>query len=192
MSEPMVRGSWLMGAVAFMGVHYPSDTNERLLGGLTKELRVAVGQLEPTQWCPRSHHVELMRAIASVHRDERRAFDDLIAYGQYVGTDAAHGSLRHFVRVVTPALLAKKLPVLWSNDHGDDGRLESDIAPIDEGRLPLKLIGATGYDHIGIATLGWVKGVMSELTGKAVTVRQAGWSLRSASPVELVSEVSWS
>jgi hypothetical protein len=192
MSEPMVRGNWAAAAVAFMGVHYSSDTNDRLLGGLPKDVRITVGQLEPSQWCPRSHHVELMKAIASAHRDERRAFEDLLAYGQYVGTEAAHGTLRNFVRVVTPKLFAKKLPVLWANDHGDDGRLESDIAPMDEGRLPLRLSGVAGYDHVGVAMLGWVKAMMSELSGKLVVVKQTGWSLRSASPTELVSEVTWS
>jgi hypothetical protein len=192
MNEPMVRGNWVTSAVAFMGVHYSSDTNERLLGALPKDVRVTVGQLEPSQWCPRSHHVELMKAIASAQREERRAFEDLLAYGQYVGTEAAHGPLRNFVRVITPRLFGKKLPALWTNDHGDDGRLESDIAPIEEGRLPFRLSGAVGYDHVGIAMLGWVKAVMTELSGKQVTVRQVGWSLRSASPADLVSEVTWS
>jgi hypothetical protein len=192
MTEYAVRGYWITGAIAFMGTHFSSETNDRLLSGLPKELRLALAGLDPVQWCPRAHHVELMNAIASVQRNEAGAYEDLLAYGQYVGSELANGALRPFMLIATLKLFAKKLPAIWTRDHQDDGKLESDIAQLDEARLPLRFTGIRGYDHVGVVTLGWVKGALGRFVRKGVQVKQTGWSLRQGGPNEMSCEVSWS
>ncbi len=192
MTEPLVRGYWITGAVGFMGVHYSPEMSERLLTGLPRGLRTSAAQLGPAEWCPRSLHVELLKAIASVHTSEARAYDDLLAYGQYVGSEAAHGPLKSFLLISTLKLFAKKLPILWARDHQEDGRLESDFAPIEEARLPLRLSGVRGYEHVGIAALGWIKGLMAPFDRKSLRVKQSGWSLAHGAPEEMTCEVAWS
>jgi hypothetical protein len=192
MTDELVRGYWISGAVAFMGARYSSETTERLLSGLSKEVRVTLTQVDPIQWYPRSHHIELMNAIASVQKSEQGVYEDLVAYGQHVGAELASGPLRPFMLVVTLKLFAKKLPMLWVRDHQDDGKLESDIAQLDEARLPLRLSGIQGYDHIGVATLGWIKGAMTRFNRKGLQLKQSGWSLRLRGPAEMACEVSWS
>ncbi len=192
MSEQSIRGHWVSAGVAFLGMHYPPDTSQRLLGDLSKELRLASAKLGPADWCPRSYHVELLRAIASVHSTEARAFEDLLAYGQYVGSEAANGPLKPFLLVCTLKLFARKLPSLWLRDHRDDGRLDSDIAQLEEARLGLQLSGIRGYDHVGVATLGWVKGALAKYQRRPILVKQSGWSLKQAAPAEMSCEVSWS
>ncbi|HWZ93314.1 MAG TPA: hypothetical protein VNW92_30850 [Polyangiaceae bacterium] len=192
MTNYAVRGYWLSGAVRFMKVHYPADTNERLLASLPKGVRASFALLEPMQWCPRSHHVELLRAIASVRTDEALAREDLMAYGQYLGNEMANGSLRSFLLIARLKLFARKLPELWARDHQDDAKLESDIAQLqEESRLPLRLSGIEGYDHVGIVTLGWVKGMLAGLGRRVVDVKQSGWSLKLPAPSEMTGEVRW-
>ena len=87
MSEQMVRGYWANGALSFIDNHYSASTSERLIGGLPRELRESVAQLGPAEWCPQSQHVELLNVIASVHDEEARAFEDLMEYGHYVGSE---------------------------------------------------------------------------------------------------------
>jgi hypothetical protein len=136
--------------------------------------------------------VALLRAIASASTDEHRVFDDLMAYGQFIATEAINGALRPLMAMSTPKMFAKRLPDLWAMDHRGDGQLESDFAQLDEGRLPLRLTGIRGYDHVGIAQLGWVKAALSGLLGRPPQVKQTGWSLRNVAPSELVCEVTWS
>jgi len=192
MSEQMVRGYWANGALSFIDNHYSSSTSERLISGLPRELRESVAQLGPAEWCPRNQHVELLSVIASVHNDEARAFEDLMTYGQYVGAEVTAGPLRQFMLVVTLKLFAKKLPQLWDRDHLACGTLETDIAMLDDGRLPLRLSGIQGYDHVGPAMLGWVKVALQKFVGKTVYVKQTGWSLDQPSPREIQCEVRWS
>jgi hypothetical protein len=132
-----------------------------------------------------------MRAIAALHTSDVRAYEDLIAYGQHVGSELAHGSLRPFFLISSLKLFARKLPALWSRDHQDDGRLESDFAQLEEARLPVRLSGLRGYDHVGIAALGWIKGLMTGFNKKALRVKQSGWSLANGAPDEMMCEVAW-
>lgn len=192
MMDQQVRGYWITGAVAFMGVHYSLEQNERLLATLPKELRLSFNRLGPAEWCPRSYHVDLLRAIASAHRDEAGSYRDLLTYGEYVGAEAANGALKQFMLAATLKLFSKKLPNLWLRDHGLDGRLESDIAQLDDSRLGLQLSGIRGYDHVGIATLGWIKGALGRFTRKNIQIKQTGWSLGQSAPNEMSCEVTWS
>jgi hypothetical protein len=192
MSEQRVRAYWITGAVAFLGVHYSLDVNDHLLAGLPRELRLSLNRLGPAEWCPRSHHVELLKAIASAHRDEAGAYQDLLTYGEYVGAEIASGALKQFISIAGLKLFAKKLPNLWLRDHQLDGRLDSDIAQLEESRFGLQLNGVRGYDHVGIATLGWIKGVLSRYTRRTIQVKQTGWSLAQPAPNTISGEVSWS
>jgi hypothetical protein len=192
MTEDEVRGHWLNGALEFAEIHYPADVARRLVDGLPREVKQSAGRTEPAAWCPRAHHVELLRAIASASRDEGRVFDDLLAYGQFVGKKTVDGALKPFMAIVSPKLFARKLPELWARDHRGESKLESEFTQLDEGRLPIRFTGIRGYDHVGVAALGWIKTAVGSLVGKTPQVRQTGWSLRHTSPSEMVCEVSWS
>jgi hypothetical protein len=192
MSEHSVRGYWLTGGVKFLRTHYAAETNERLLGSLPKALRALVLDIQPVQWYPRVHHVDLLNAIVSAHRDEGSAYQSLSAYGQLVATDASRTTLRPLMGILTPQLLARKLPDLWASDHQSDGSLEVDIAEVADARLAFKLSQLHGYAHVGVVTLGWIKGLVSALGVRDVTLKQVGWSLAQTAPDELTGEVRWS
>jgi hypothetical protein len=151
-----------------------------------------LSEIQPVHWYPRAFHVEVMSSLVSAQRDESSALESLLAYGQLVATDLAHGSLRPLVQILSPKLLAKKLPHFWEADHQADGTLETDIAQVDDGRLPLRLMGLQGYQHVGIAALGWIKGFLLALGRREVSVKQSGWSLGKAAPSDMACEVRWS
>ena len=192
MSEHMVRGYWLIGGIKFLRTHYSAETNERLLGALPKALRALVLDIQPVEWYSRIHHVDLLNAIVSVHRDDASAYQSLSAYGELVASDACKGTLRPLMGILTPKLLARKLPDLWLSDHQSDGSLDVDIARVDDARLGLKLSNLQGYAHVGVVTLGWIKGLVGALGARDIALKQAGWSLTQAAPDELTGEVSWS
>lgn len=187
-----VRGHWLTSGVKFLRSHYSVDTNELLLASLPKAFHSTLSDLYPIEWCERERHVELLKVIAAAHRDETAAYESLLACGQATAGDLANGPLRPLIKILNPKLLAKKLPNLWSNDHQDDGRLETDISQVDDGRLPLRLLAGHGYDHVSIATLGWVKGLLGALGCKNVKLQQTGWRLAQPAPSEITCEVRWS
>jgi hypothetical protein len=96
------------------------------------------------------------------------------------------------IPILTVKLLARKLPKLWATEHQNDGSLEVDIAHVDEQRLDLRLVDLHDYAHVGVVTLGWIKGLLAALGGRDVVMKQMGWSLGHAAPRELMGEVRWS
>jgi hypothetical protein len=174
-----------------LSTRYSPEINERLLGSLSRAFRATVADIQPVQWYGRAHHVDLLKAVVSAHRDETSAYESLLAYGQLVASDLASGLLQPVIPILTPRLLAKKLPQLWTCEHRDDGMLEIDTAHIDEAKLSLRL-KAQDYQHVGVVTLGWVKGLLLSLGCREVMVKQTGWSLSNPTPSELACEVHWS
>jgi hypothetical protein len=192
MIHQVVRGCWLTSGVKFLRTHYPPETNERLLGSLPKALRGLLLEIQPVQWYARTHHIDLMNAIVSAHRDEASAYQSLTAYGQLVASDACKGPLRPLIPILTPKLLARKLPKLWAIEHQEDGALDVDISHVDDGRLALTLAKLDDYPHVGVVALGWIKGFLTALGGRDLIVKQTGWSLAQTAPSELTGEVRWS
>jgi hypothetical protein len=192
MTDETVRAYWISGAPGFLTTRFPEDVAQKLRESLPAETRRSLTELEPVQWCSRSHHVEIMRAIASVKKAEPEAYQDLLGYGEYVSRVRLEGAWRHLMPILTLKLFAKNLPAIWARDHQDGSQLEVDLAPIEEGRLHFTILGARDYDHIGVVTLGWVKQLVSQLTRRSVQAKQQGWSLRAPSPQEIHCEVSWS
>jgi hypothetical protein len=192
MSDQRVRGYWLTGGVKFLRTRYAPDVNERLLGGLSKGLRAQLAEIQPVQWYARAHHVDILNAVVSAHRDESSAYESLLAYGQSVASDLVSGPWRPLFHILTPKLLAKKLPNIWVSDHQDDGGLETDIAQVEDGQLPLRFVALQGYEHGAIATLGWIKGLLTSLGRHEVTVTQPGWKLGQPPQREILCEVRWS
>jgi hypothetical protein len=191
MTDEKVRGYWLGGAPEFVRIHFPADQGRRLLEGLPQELKLSIDRVEPAAWYPRAHHVALLRALGSMAKEEDRVFEDLLNYGQFVATRAFAGELKPFMAIVSPRLFVKKLPDLWARDHRGESKLEGDFAKLEEARLPLKLSGIRGYDHVGVVTLGWIKTAIGTLVGRTPRVKQAGWSVRHSAPSEMLCEVSW-
>lgn len=191
MMEQQVRAYWIRGALDFLKVHHSAES-ERLLENLPGEIRQAMVESHPAEWCPRSYHVELMNAIVAAEDNPLGAYDALLAYGQHVASDVLGGSLRPLMQIVDVKLFARKLPDMWARDHQDESRLESDISQVEDARVPLRFLGLRGYNHSGIAMLGWIKSGITQLTRRAVHVKQAGWSLSQPAPNELTCEVSWS
>jgi hypothetical protein len=192
MTEQLVRGSWLIGSLKFLRNRYSPETNEHLLGSLPKPLKTLLPELEPVAWYARDHHVSLLKALVSAHRDEAQAYQSLLDCGQSVAADMSNGPLRPLIQILTPKLFARKLPAFWASNHGADGKLEADIASLDESRLRLRLLAIQGYDHIGVVTLGWIKGLLMSLGRTSVVVEQSGWKLGQTAPSEMTCEVHWS
>ena len=64
MTAPMIRGYCVLKAVAFMESHYSRDKSTRLKEQLSANLRAVLPGIKPGDWVPRSHYVEIVKAIA--------------------------------------------------------------------------------------------------------------------------------
>ena len=55
----------------------------------------------------------------------------------------------------------------------------------------MRLIGADGFDHIGVAGIGFLTFGLKTMGKRDVQVTQTGWSLATPAPHEVIYDVRW-
>jgi hypothetical protein len=194
MSQPMTRGHVIMHTATFLqqsaSMKAPGVEAETSL-----ELRTELEGMTAATFYPRRLHTELLSMLATARGTAGTGNDP--GYTNILRCGAALLSPENqfsvlLMKVLTPDLFIKKLPRFWQRDHGTSGRC--DVQNLDSAahRAHVRLTDVAGYQHIGIFWLGWLSGMLRELTGTAPDVRQTGWSRDATGPNEIVYEVNWS
>ena len=192
MTEPTLRGYTIRQTVAFLESDYfDLAIRRRILDGLPPTVRAGLPSIKPAEWYPREYVMSMLRGIAAVKNDEVGSYNDLVAYGRFVAAEATNTFLKLFMKMLTPKLFAKKIPEIWERDHKGSGRFEVDVKKADEGRLDMRLIGADGFDHIGVAAIGFITFGLNNMGKQNIRVKQTGWSLATPSPHEVIYEALW-
>lgn len=193
MTTPTLRGYMVHQAVAFIeSGYFEPDVGRRIMDSLPKEVALGLPNVKHAEWYPREYLMEIMKGIARVKNNDAGAYQDLVAYGSYVATEATNTFLKLLLKMLTPTLFAKKVPDFWQRDHRGSGHFEADVQNAGEGLIRMRLLGAGGFDHVGITAIGFITCGLKTMGKKDVQVTQRGWSLATPSPDEISYEVRWS
>jgi len=189
--EPMIRGYSVKQQLNFLQTQYEPGVAERLFSQIPGGVRDGVSNIKPAEWYPRQYSVEILRAIAS-HRgkDETAVQGDLVRCGTFIATEATNTFLKILMKMLTPAIFAKKIPEFWQRDQ-KGGHFEVDTSNAKDGHLTLKLCDVEGFDHIGVLSMGWISFGLKSLGKNDVVVAQHGWSLGSPGPKTISYDVKW-
>ncbi|MBZ0232589.1 MAG: hypothetical protein K8M05_09695 [Deltaproteobacteria bacterium] len=190
MSTAQIRGYSLRQTARYLESKFDSETRKRVLDAMPATSRTMLASFESGEWYPRDHSAALFRAIAAA-RGGDAAYDDLVACGEFIASEATNTFLRLLMRIMTPTLFAKKVPEFWKRDQRG-GAFEVDVSDADKGRIGMSLVDVAGYDHIGIVSIGWIQFGMAALGKKGVKIEQEGWSLANPGPREVRYQVTWS
>jgi hypothetical protein len=191
MSEAMIRGHILAHTVRFARAHLDWSGSERLASQLSVELSSVLEGVTGAGWYPRKYQVELLHAFASARGRSEVAYGDLILCGSAMAAVDNH-FMSLLMKVMTPELFVRKLPMFWKRDHQGSGAIE--VAAFADGstEASLKLTGVSGYDFAAVLWLGWIKHVLDGLCSGRADVSQTGWSWPNPGPAEVVFDVRWS
>lgn len=160
----------------------------RIVEGLSPEARHAVQTAKPADWTAVSVQAEVLRALAAESAgDEARARDALIASGEYVAREATNTFLRLLMKMLTPALFARKLPDFWKRDCSR-GRFEVDVT---EQKLVCRLFDVGGFDHVPCTTAGFVKFALAAMGKSVAKVDVYNWSLAAPCADGACIELTW-
>jgi len=188
----MIRGYSIRQQLNFLQTQFEPAVSEQLSLHIPDDIRRDLSNVKPGEWYPRRYSVAILRAIAS-HRgkDEGAVQGDLVRCGTFIATEATNTFLKILMKMLTPALFAKKIPEFWQRDQ-KGGHFEVDIAGAKDGRLTLELCDVEGFDHIGAISIGWISFGLKSLGKNDVVVNQHGWSLGSPGPKNVSFDVTWS
>lgn len=192
MNEPMLRGYTVKQTQSFVeSSYFEPHVRKRILDDLPPEVAAALPKIKPADWYPREYVMAMLRGIAAVKNDDAGSYEDLVAYGRFVATEATNTFLKLFMKILTPTLFAKKVPEIWQRDHKGSGHFEVDVTHVGEGRIAMKLVGADGFDHIAPSAIGFITFALNTMGKKNVSVKQEGWSIATPSPHVVNYDVTW-
>jgi hypothetical protein len=177
MAENQMRGYVLMSAVTYLRKAAGEQQAKKMLEGLSPETKQAVASAKEASWCSSKTIAEVYRGIASLSNgDEAAAQKSLIECGKYTAQEASNTFLRLLMKLLTPAMFAKKLPDLWARDC-TVGKI---VVEVHDDRIRNRLVNMAGFDHIGPVAVGYVAFAL-EAMGKSITKTELhDWSLATA------------
>jgi hypothetical protein len=188
MSEFQVRGYTIVNAVKYLKHALGEEGARQVFEGFSPGLQHALTSAAPADWVPVSHISEAHRAIAALGKgDEDRARNELITSGRWIANEATNTFLKLVMKVLTPALFAKKLPKLWSRD-ATCGRYEVDVT---EDRLVCRLHEMEEIDHMAPSALGYVTFALEAMGKKIESSKLHGWSLAKPNASGAWFELYW-
>jgi hypothetical protein len=183
--EGMVKGYLTVATGRFIA------GDAELRGRVPPELLATIAEQEtsikPRQWYPRHDLMALWRAIAA-GSDDAAAYRDLVRCGESIANYATGTFLKLLLKVLTPAMFARKFPDLWKHDH-DGGSIVNDTVTDNSLRVTIKDI--EGFDHVSATAPGFISFALKSIGLKNVTTRSPNWSLATPGPRDAIVEVSW-
>ncbi len=175
MSSIQVRGYAVLNAAAYLRSKGESKNVSQLFQGFSPALQESLKTASPVSWIPIAQLAELYHAVASLGNSEEQARDELIECGRYVASEATNTYLRLAMRLLTPALFAKKLPSFWSRDCSG-GRYVVDVVDDKKGMMRCHLEDMPGFDHIGPIAAGYLMFALESMGKVVKSTELHGWS----------------
>ena len=191
MTDPMIRGHVIAHTVRFARAHLDWSSAQRLTAELSVELNGALDGITPAAWYPRRYQVELLQALSSARGRSDVAYGDLMLCGSAMAT-VDNVFMHLLMRVMTPSLFVRKLPMFWKRDHQGSGALELTACDDAAKKAQIKLHGVSGYDHAAVMWQGWIKHILDTLCAGRAQIDQNGWSWGTPGPDVITYDVRWS
>jgi hypothetical protein len=184
----LVRGYLIAQTLEFVRSKATPRLGEDIESRLSTGFRSALATLAPAGWVPREYLVELLHLLAASTADDAERAELVRGCGQFLSERTQNEYTALLNGILTPALLAKKLPRFFLREHRGSARLELD-GEIESGRARLRLSGASGYDHVAELWRGWMTAAFAQVHPGHVEISRAPESTPNGA---VVYEVSWS
>ena len=191
MLEAKVRGHVLQHTARFFRDECDPSIALRVNSAISIELRSLLQEVSPPAWYPRQLQVELLNAAALAHGNDEAAQRDFIRCGAKIALADNH-FMKLLTKLLTPELFFRKAERLWDRDNQNSGRLELEAVDAAARSARLRLCDVGGYAHSSAIWLGFMKGILDELSPRGLHIAQHGWSLASPAPDHVVYDVRWS
>ncbi len=182
-----VRGYMVLASVDYLRELAGSE-GQRIVDAFAPQTREVVVGGKAGAWAPVSAMSEVTAAIATLAGgDQDRARDLLIGCGASMAREATNTFLRLLMKMLTPALFAKKVPDLWSRDC-NRGKL---IVDVTDTKLVCQVLGTSGFDHAACTATGFVTFALQTMGKSLERTTVTGWSLEKPSTDEAAFEIIW-
>ncbi len=188
MEAVKARGYLLHTTLKYLQEGMAADRRSKAYQSVKPETVRLVEAAKPTEWYDVGIYNELLEAVASASNgDGVTAENDLVRCGTFAANEATNTFLRLFMKVLTPALFAKKLPSLFERDFSA-GKVKVEVA---DDRLICSLKNVRAFRHVAACSSGFATFTLETMGKKLLDRKIRGWSISDPQPEECEFELIW-
>jgi hypothetical protein len=186
--EFQVRGYMVKACADYLREVAGEQESKRIYDGFSKPVREMIETAKPAVFYPVSTLSDVLVALAAqAHGDAEKAKQLLMTGGSRMALEATNSFLRLLMRMLTPTLLAKKIPDLWNRDC-TGGRLSMDVG---ERTVTCHIRDTVGFAHALCTITGFIGFVLQTMGKNIETTTVRGWSLDQPHSKEGACEFTW-
>jgi hypothetical protein len=187
----MTRGYMLISCATHLQRRYDEAARKAILARLPDDTRNLLDRVNKVEWYPRIHAKSLFTAIAKHHIEgDGKAREALLDVGRSIADMATNTFLRLLMKLMTPALFARKVPDFWARDHRG-GTMNVDASQLESRRVAIFHRDIAGYDYVAGTAPGFLGFALTSIGCKNVACDIAGWSLEDPGPAEVRYDLRW-
>lgn len=186
------KGYALIACVRHIEAAHAAHALDHVFAKLSPEVRALIPNLKPNDWYPRAQLIELLRLIATEHDESDRARSELVKVGTRMAYSVTNVFMRLVIRILTPALFAKKLPQVFKLDNRGEGYVEVDASRLADQRLTITFKRMLGYHYHSPVCEGWLRFFFQAMGKKDVQITVDPWSLETPASEQFSFELAWS
>jgi len=190
MGELQARGYLIKNIANYVRDRVGTQDWTRVRQELSPDLRALVdGEIKTAGWYPISQINELSGIIIGTiaKGDEEAARDVFQTCGQYCAREAINTFLKLLLKMLTPALLVKKLPDIFRRDFSD-GRL---VPELKGNTLICRHYDLPDFKHCAPYSSGFVMASFDAMGKSIEKVSVRNWSLAEPYVDGTCYEISW-
>ena len=158
----------------FVGIHryvqaLPETERARVEAHLPAGFMAEIAQSKSFEYYPFERQILLLAGIAALDGDDENArYRRFITVGEAIAEESVQGFLRFLIKFLTPSLLVRKFPDIWSKDN-TFGTLS---ATHTGNTFEVIIDGVDGYDYVGPLTTGIIPYFLARMGCNEVTCKE--------------------
>lgn len=155
----------------FLGIHrycqtLPRGELARLEAALPPGFLARIAQSKSFDYYPFEDQLTLISGLEALDGDDEQArYVRFIEVGRNIAEESVQGFLRFLIKFLTPGLLVRKFPDIWSKDN-TFGTLS---ATLTGNTFEVIIDGVEGYAYVGPLTTGIIPHFLAQMGCKDVT-----------------------
>ncbi len=184
------RGSNLTGTYNYLEKVCTTEQLAAFSAEWPAELQKQVGRFQQSSWYPLEWYDLFAQNAASLATEPEEVFAHMRGCGDSIAATVANSFMKLMLKMLTPGLVARKLPDLWARDwtFGTLILVECDATI---GKLEFEMQQISPVVYMGPIAGGYVGRVLETLTGSATKVVTDNFSLDTPRPERTVVTVTW-
>ncbi len=163
---------------------------------LSQETMKSMYEISPEIWCPISLWKEALDVIVASHSDPVTARAAVRSVGRFICEGTVNSFLRVLMRIMTPALFAKKGAGMIGKDFrgfpGGEPDYSYDLTKESEGLMTMTIRNAKSFPYLGATGQGFIEFAFHYIGKKNVLIDEPNCPPNEYAPEVVHWRIRWS